>query len=45
MAEKLNLVMRLDTVECASVQLGQFSDLPDQIRTTGTLTEEQSIKN
>lgn len=43
-AEKLNLIMRVDTVECDSVQLGQFSDFPDLIRTTGTLPGEYSIK-
>lgn len=43
-AEKLNLIMRVDTVECDSVQLGQFSDFPDLIRTTGTLPGEHKIK-
>lgn len=27
-AEKLNLIMRVDAVECDSVQLGHFSDFP-----------------
>lgn len=43
-AEKLNLIMRVDTVECDSVQLGEFSDFQDLIRTTGTLPGEHSIK-
>lgn len=35
--------MRVDTVECDPVQLGQFSDFPDLICTTGTLPGEDSI--
>ncbi|XP_065933948.1 uncharacterized protein [Magallana gigas] len=36
--------MLVDTVECDSVQLGQCSDFPDLIRTTGTLPGEHRIK-
>ncbi|XP_062574567.1 uncharacterized protein LOC134236415 [Saccostrea cucullata] len=43
-AEKLGIITRLDTAACNSVQLEQFSDFPDLIRTTGTLPGEHTIK-